>query len=419
MNKNIKIQIPKNWIQKTLNEIGTFSKGNGISGEQLKSMGVPCVGYGDLYVKYNIKFSRAQNFIDKSIAKESVAINKGTLLFTATGETAKEIGKCVCYYGEETIYVGGDIFILQAKEIEPLFIAYQQNLFPFIKQKAQFGQGHSVVHIRLDDIKKLSVVYPKNIKEQNKIVKILAKWDEAIELQERLIEKLEMQKKGLMQKLLKPKKDWKKKCLNKLFSFHGGLGISREQLGDKGIPYLHYGDMHKGTFLSVSYDDYTALPKYDIKINGNEDFLMKDGDVVFLDASEDLTGTSRCVVIDNPDNKPFIAGLHTFIARPLDNSLCKWYKKYFTQTQDVQKQFERLSVGFKVYGVNKSSIKNIVVSFPRDIKEQRKITDILNKLDIEKRLHSQKLEIFKKQRKALMQLLLTGTVRVTKFSILR
>ncbi|MDR2582815.1 MAG: restriction endonuclease subunit S [Fibromonadaceae bacterium] len=201
-------------------------------------------------------------------------------------------------------------------------------------------------------------------------------------------------------------KNWEKKCLDNLFSFHGGLGISREQLGNKGIPYLHYGDMHKGTFSSVSYDDYTALPKYDIKINGNEDFLMKDGDVIFLDASEDLTGTSRCVVIDNPDNKPFIAGLHTFIARPLDNSLCKWYKKYFTQTQDVQKQFERLSVGFKVYGVNRNSIKNIVVSFPSDIKEQQKIAKILAKWDEAIELQERLIEKLEIQKKGLMKKLL-------------
>jgi len=201
-------------------------------------------------------------------------------------------------------------------------------------------------------------------------------------------------------------KNWEKKCLDNLFSFHGGLGISREQLGDKGIPYLHYGDMHKGTFSSVSYNDYTALPKYNIKINGDEDFLMKDGDVVFLDASEDLTGTSRCVVIDNPDNKPFIAGLHTFIARPLDNSLCKWYKKYFTQTQDVQKQFERLSVGFKVYGVNRNSIKNIVVSFPSNIKEQQKIAKILAKWDEAIELQERLIEKLEIQKKGLMKKLL-------------
>ena len=197
--------------------------------------------------------------------------------------------------------------------------------------------------------------------------------------------------------------NWEFGELGKLFSFTGGLGISREQLGNRGIPYLHYGDMHKDNFSYVSYDNYVALPKYDIKINGDESFLLKDGDVVFLDASEDLTGTSRCVVVDNPDNKPFIAGLHTFIARPLNNSLSKWYKKYFTQTQMVQKQFEHLAVGIKVYTVNRNDIKKIIVSFPKSIKEQQKIAKILTKWDDAIELQKQLIENLELQKKSLIQ----------------
>jgi type I restriction enzyme S subunit len=192
----------KDWNKKTLSEIGDFSKGNGISHDKLKNIGIPCIVYGDLYTKYHTKFYVSENFTDKNTIKESVAANKGVLLFTSTGETAEEIGKCVCYYGEETIYVGGDIFILQIKEyVEPLFVAYQQNLFSFIKQKAQFGQGHSVVHIRLEDIRKLSVIFPK-IKEQKKIVYILNELDIEKQLHSQKLELFKKQRKALMQLLL-------------------------------------------------------------------------------------------------------------------------------------------------------------------------------------------------------------------------
>ena len=82
--------------------------------------------------------------------------------------------------------------------------------------------------------------------------------------------------------------DWEKSCLGDLFNFSGGLGKSREELGDKGACYLHYGDMHVGDFNKVSYSQYLEKPKYNTKITGNETFLMKDGDIAFLDASEDL-----------------------------------------------------------------------------------------------------------------------------------
>ena len=106
--------------------------------------------------------------------------------------------------------------------------------------------------------------------------------------------------------------DWEKdKEFGKLFDFYGGLGKSREELGDKGVCYLHYGDMHTNTFNKVTYEQYSHLPKYDIALKGNETYMMQDGDIAFLDASEDLKGTSRAVLIDNVDNKPFIAELHS------------------------------------------------------------------------------------------------------------
>ena len=405
-NKNIMIETPKNWERKTLGEIGDFSKGNGISGEQLRSTGIPCVCYGDLYTKYDTKFCIPKNFTDKNAIKESTPINKGTLLFTATGETAEEIGKCVCYYGEENIYVGGDIFILQTKDINPLFVAYQQNLSPFIKQKARFGQGHSVVHIRLESIKKISVVYPKSLSEQQRIVKILAKWDEAIELQELLIEKFKIQKKGLMKKLLMPKKDWKKPNNTKI------------RLIDLCSGKPLYG-------LNEAATDDITLPRYlritDINDNGNyvyqgahvhcEDdvYILKRNDIVFA-----RTGASvgKSYLYNEADGELAFAGfLIKFSIDPkkADSS----FISYCCNTKEYWKWVEINCARSGQPGINAEEYSSLSLPyFDFAQKEQKKIADILNKLDIETHLHSQKLELFKKQRKALMQLLLTGTVLV-------
>ncbi len=176
--------------------------------------------------------------------------------------------------------------------------------------------------------------------------------------------------------------DWETdKTFGDLFNFYGGLGKSREELSENGIPYLHYGDMHRGEFNMVSYKQYNTLPKYDTQLSGNETYLMDDGDVAFLDASEDLEGTSRAVLIDNPGNKPFIAGLHIIYGKPNGKELSKYYKQYLTQSEYVKKQFQKLASGFKVYGVNRNSITKIKCAYPADSKEQEKIAEILMKWD--------------------------------------
>lgn len=176
--------------------------------------------------------------------------------------------------------------------------------------------------------------------------------------------------------------DWvKDKAFGDLFDFYGGLGKSREELGEEGHAYLHYGDLHRGSFNVVSHAQYEHLPKYDVTLKGSEAYLMEDGDVAFLDASEDLEGTSRSVLIDNPDNEPFIAGLHVIFGKSKDNSLEKWYKQYITATESVRKQFQRLASGFKVYGVTRKTLPKIQIAYPKSADEQSKIAEILMKWD--------------------------------------
>lgn len=176
--------------------------------------------------------------------------------------------------------------------------------------------------------------------------------------------------------------DWvTDKTFGDLFSFNGGLGKSREELSENGIEYLHYGDMHRSDFNIASLEQYSKLPKYDTKIKGDESFLMQDGDVAFLDASEDLEGTSRSVLIDNPENKPFIAGLHIIYGRPRGKELSKYYKQYLTRPEYIKKQFKKLASGFKVYGLNRNTITGIKCAYPKFTAEQEKIAEILMKWD--------------------------------------
>ena len=190
--------------------------------------------------------------------------------------------------------------------------------------------------------------------------------------------------------------DWvTDKTFGDLFSFNGGLGKSREELSENGIEYLHYGDMHRSDFNIASLEQYSKLPKYDTKIKGDESFLMQDGDVAFLDASEDLEGTSRSVLIDNPENKPFIAGLHIIYGKPRGKELSKYYKQYLTRPEYIKKQFKKLASGFKVYGLNRNTITGIKCAYPKSTAEQEKIAEILMKWDEAIVLYNRQIEKLK------------------------
>ena len=177
-------------------------------------------------------------------------------------------------------------------------------------------------------------------------------------------------------------KGWVEKSIGELFEISGGLSASRAQLSDNGYPYLHYGDIHGSlrTFIDVCSDD--TIPFLDVPLNKvSRASLLQDGDVVFVDASEDEEGASRHIVVRNTDGLPFISGLHTIVAKAKTDELNNLFKEFCFQTLAIKAQFRFYAAGTKVVGVSKSSIKDIIISFPFDKSEQRAIAAALSDAD--------------------------------------
>ena len=192
------------WKQLRLRDLGSFSKGSGISNDDCSSGDCPCIKYGDIYVAYSEYFMDAVSHTEEDIFGKAPTVSDGALLFTGSGEDPKEIGKCTVYLGNEPIAVGGDIIIMKPKRtmVNPLFLAYALNAYPAIKQKACLGQGYSIVHIYGEDIKKIGVYVPPTIEEQERIAEIIKESNSAICLIEDEIAEWQQKKKALMQLLL-------------------------------------------------------------------------------------------------------------------------------------------------------------------------------------------------------------------------
>lgn len=129
-------------------------------------------------------------------------IQKGDLLIAGSGETSTEIGKTVTYLDDQKAFAGGDIIILRPNQkVDSLFISYALNTEQKIKERAELGQGHSVVHIYSSTLSNMKVILPE-LSEQREIAKRLKTIEETIDLISNKVLELKQQKKGLMQLLL-------------------------------------------------------------------------------------------------------------------------------------------------------------------------------------------------------------------------
>jgi type I restriction enzyme S subunit len=212
-------------------------------------------------------------------------------------------------------------------------------------------------------------------------------------------------------------KEWEVETLGDIFTFGGGYSASWDQLSSEGYCYLHYGDIHKSvkSFIDVRAE-YPNIPKLNILLKRiSPKSLLHDGDIVFVDASEDDEGTSKHIVVVNNENITYISGLHTIVAKSKVAVLDNGYKRYCFQSRDIKKQFYFYAVGTKVSGISKTNIAKLKLPIP-PLHEQQAIASALS--DVDALIAALEQLITKKRniKQGAMQQLLTGKKRLPGFS---
>jgi type I restriction enzyme S subunit len=304
---------------------------------------------------------------------------------------------------------------------EPL--ADQSFLYHLLKAQeprwASTGQTGSQMNLNTDLIRRERVALPPE-HEQVRIAQALTDTDTLIDSLEQLLTKKRQIKQGAMQELLTGKRrlpgfqdEWLARSMSDLFDFSGGLSASRDQLGDIGACYLHYGDIHLSNKTYIDLDlEHHEMPRLPVDLRKvSSTALLKDGDVVFVDASEDDQGVSKHVVIHCQVARPLISGLHTIVARPRTAELVDLYKRYCFQAPSVHAQFRFYAVGTKVSGVSKGNIGKIMLSVPSPA-EQTEIAACLAEMDAEISAIEARLTKARALKQAMAQALLTGRIRL-------
>jgi type I restriction enzyme S subunit len=148
---------------------------------------------------------------------------------------------------------------------------------------------------------------------------------------------------------------------------------SRAELHLEGsIKYLHYGDIHASadSFLSPQH-----LPCLSGAKAARLDRL-RNGDLIFADASEDIAGVSKSVEILGACKSEVVSGLHTIAARFDKAVLADGFKGFLQYVPSFYAHLRRLAAGTKVYATNRAHILSAEVRLP-PVAEQKAIASVL------------------------------------------
>ncbi len=380
--------IPEEWEVKKLEQI-TIGKGK-------YGANAPAVSYSSELPKYLriTDISVNGNLIkeeQKSVALkeyEKYVLKKNDIVFARTGNTT---GKTYLYDQEdgELVYAGFLIkFSMNPEIASSKFIKLYTETSSYWNWVKVMSTRSGQPGINSREYGKLLIPLPP-LPEQQKIAQILSTWDQAIELKEKLIEEKKEQKKGLMQNFLTGKVrlpgfegEWEEVKLGEVVKRVKGKVVKYDVNGDYPVIDMEYFDT--GEFNNYTSEKGIVSEKDDV-------LLLWDG------AKAGKSFTSIKGVVGS-----------TFVKLE-----CQKINNVFLQNHFELNEKFILSIreGSGIPHVPKDFLEYYKIYSP-SLQEQKAIANILSTADKEINLHQQELEQLKQQKKGLMQLLLTGKVRV-------
>lgn len=261
------------------------------------------------------------------------------------------------------------------------------------------------------EFSELEIALPP-FKEQQKIAQILTIYDEAIVKQEELIKEKEQLKKGLMQKLLSGKvrfggfsDEWEEVRLGEIGEFKTSSIDKIINENERLVNLINYMDVYRNKHIDKNF----RCSKTSLKEEQYEKVNLKKGDILFTPSSEtpDDIGHSAVIIEDLPNT---VYSYHLVRFRP-QKSIDLKFSGYVFNNIDILKEFAKRANGSTRFTLSIKDFNETKAKLP-SLPEQQKIAEVLSLADDEINLLKNELEELKLQKKALMQKLLTGQVRV-------
>lgn len=281
----------------------------------------------------------------------------------------------------------------QKLKSEYLYYIIQTQKFDYV---SNISTGSSMPRADWEYVGGSSFSFPP-LEQQEKIATILSTWDKAIENIEKLIKEKEVQKKGLMQQITSKQvrvwdehgneyPDWEKKKIKDIFDniTRGNvLAVSKtKKEKDELYSYPVYSSQTLDNGLMGYYDQYLFEDAITWTTDG-----ANAGTVKYRKSKFYCTNVCGVLLSDKGISKELISEILNGVA---------W--KHVSHVGNPK--------------LMNNIMSEIVIEIPVSLEEQKAIAEILSTADKEIELLTELLENKKEEKKGLMQLLLTGIIRV-------
>lgn len=276
----------------------------------------------------------------------------------------------------------------------------------------RFAQGTKQQNLSSETIGSLPICFPP-LAEQRKIAKILATQDRVIELLNQKIEQLKQLKKYYLRKMFPQHAKtvpevrfpgftgaWEKHQLGEIVAFSKGNGYSKADLKATGTPIILYGRLYTKYEMEVSDVDTFAMAK--------PGSVYSHGDEVIVPASGETA--EDIAVASVVKQSGILLGGDINILTP-SSDVDSLFMAISLSGGSAHGDVIKMAQGKSVVHLHQTDLRKVVLAYPTR-SEQMRINGYFRNLGRLIALNQRKQDEEVQKKKALMQLLLTGIVRV-------
>ena len=391
------------WEQRKVGDYYEFK--NGLNkGKEFFGEGTPIVNFTDVFHNRGISPEMLSGKVRLELSEiKNYEVKKGDIFFTRTSETIEEIGypSVMLREPENTVFSG---FVLRGRcflKDDPLDNLFKKYIFFTDAFRTEMLRKSSMTTRALTSgtaIKNMEFLHPSSKEEQHKIGELLTNLDYLITLHQRKLEKLQLVKKSMLEKMF-PKNgskipeirfegftdDWEQRKLGKLYQRN--TERNENLIGyDKTISVatMSYKDDGNGASES-SLSTYKVLRVGDIAFEGHTNKQFRFGRFVVNDIGTGIMS-------------PRFSTL-----RPLNEMPVNFWKQYI-HSESVMRRIlvNSTKAGTMMNELVIPEFLNQTIMVPSE-NEQAVIGQYFTNLDNLITLHQRKLEKMKSIKKSLLE----------------
>ncbi len=418
--------VPQGWRTGSFGDLAKVQ-----NGYAFKSFEFADNGYAAAIRMSNLKLGRIDlsdaKYVNRDVVDglDQFRVTAGDFLFGMSGSLDNyawiKQTDGVCYLNQR-------VGCLRVKsKADPLFTAYCYLSETVKNEIVGLAAGAAQLNISGSQLESITVPIPP-LPEQQKIATILSSVDDVIEKTRAQIDKLKDLKTGMMQELLikgightefkdspvgRIPVSWNALSVGDLISSgilesiqdgnHGEKHPKSSDYVPDGIPFVMASDIH-GQEIDVS--GAHKIPEEIFQ--GLRIGFSKPGDVLLSHkATIGLTA-----IVPEHLKRLMLTPQVTYYRVSNKSKLLNHYLHYWFQSSVFQEMITALSAQSTRSYIGIKAQRELIVVMPSDIQEQEQLVDVLHSIDSRLKLVATKLALLIAKKKALMQDLLTGKVRV-------